>query len=116
MTLEQISIDDLLGTLDYSAKSTADKFIQSDSDALKDNKINCITLSETNEEEQIEVLEVKETYEVHFYNTDGKQIMDWFESEDRSGAESAARNKHNVMRIIKTDVSSRSLAEIEALD
>lgn len=84
----QLSFEDILGTIDCTAKSTAERFLRCGN----------------------------ETYEVHFYNTDGKQIMDWFESEDRSGAESAARKKHNVMRIIKTDVSSRSLAEIEALD
>lgn len=88
MVLEQISIDDILGNQDYEAKSTAERFLRRG----------------------------LETYEVHFYNTDGKQIMDWFESEDKGGAESAAMKKHNVMRIIKTDVSSRSLAEIDELD
>ncbi|MEH6848593.1 hypothetical protein [Bacillus pseudomycoides] len=84
----QLSFEDILGNIDYAAKSTADRFLRHG----------------------------PETYEVHFYNTDQKQIIDWFESEDKSGAESAARKKHNVIRIIKTDVSSRSLAEIEELD
>lgn len=88
MMAGQLSFEDILGTIDYTAKSTADKFLRRG----------------------------LETYEVHFYDTDNKQRMDWFESEGKNGAESAARKKHNVMRIIKTDVSSRTLEEIEALD
>lgn len=89
MRTGQLSFDDVIGTFDYTAKSTAERFLRRGN----------------------------ETYEVHFYDSDDKQRIDWFESEDRSKAEGAARSRHGgKISIIKIDVSNRTLAEIEALD
>lgn len=84
----QLTLEDILGNQDYEATSTAAKFLRHG----------------------------KETYEVHFYNEDGKQYIDWFECDDRETAESEAIARHGRIRIIKTDVSARTLAEIMSLD
>lgn len=87
----QLSLEDIFGPFDYSASSTAEKFLKPKAAEL-------------------------ETYRVEFHDKEEKFRMDWFESEDKSGAENQARARHKGIRIIKTDVSSRSLAEIMELD
>ncbi|KEK17153.1 hypothetical protein BAMA_18245 [Bacillus manliponensis] len=88
MNAAQLSFEDRLGKHDYAATSTAEQFLRRG----------------------------KEVYEVHFYDKDDKQRIDWFEAIDKETAESEAAAEHGRIRIIKTDVSARTLAEIMSLD
>jgi len=85
----QLSFEDVIGTFDYAATSTSEKF-------LHNNSHNDIT----------------PTYEVHFYDQEDKQKIDWFEVK----SEDDAIAKHGRIQIIKTVVSARALAEIMNLD
>ncbi|HDR8076535.1 TPA: hypothetical protein QC443_002584 [Bacillus cereus] len=87
----QLSFEDVIGSLDYTATSTSDQFLRGH---------NAIT----------------PTYEVHFYDQDEKQKIDWFEVKNEEDAESDAIAKHGGIQIIKTVVSTRTLAEIMDLD
>ncbi|ANT40283.1 MULTISPECIES: hypothetical protein [Bacillus cereus group] len=89
----QLSFEDVIGTFDYAATSTSEKFLHS-------NNHNAIT----------------PTYEVHFYDQDEKQKIDWFESKSEEAANSDAKAKHGRIHIIKTVVSARTLTEIMNLD
>ncbi|HDR6318363.1 hypothetical protein [Bacillus wiedmannii] len=89
----QLSFEDVIGTFDYTATSTSEKFLHS-------NSHNAIT----------------PTYEVHFYDQDEKQKIDWFESKNEEMANSDAVAKHGRIQIIKTVVSARTLEEIMDLD
>lgn len=87
----QLSFEDVIGELDYAATSTSEQFLCGH---------NGIT----------------PTYEVHFYDQDEKQKIDWFEEQSEAGAEEAAKAKYGRIQIIKTVLSKRSLAEIMELD
>ncbi|MEN1938948.1 hypothetical protein AAIE21_26345 [Paenibacillus sp. 102] len=50
--MKQLTIDDVVGSFDYTAKSTADKFLKRDTSVIT-------------------------TYEVHFYDKEEKQRIDW---------------------------------------
>lgn len=89
----QLSFEDVIGTFDYAATSTSEKF-------LHNNSHNAIT----------------PTYEVHFYDQDEKQKIDWFEAKSEDDAKNDAIAKHGRIQIIKTVVSDRTLAEIMNLD
>ncbi|MGI0534977.1 hypothetical protein KFD70_22060 [Bacillus pfraonensis] len=86
----QLSFDDILGTFDYKAKSTAEQFLSKNP--------------------------VIPTYAVEFYDKDEKQKLRWFEAKTEGEAEGMARDKYGRIQIIKTYVSDRTLKEIMELD
>lgn len=88
--ISQLSFDDILGTFDYKAKSTADKFL------AKPQGIP--------------------TYAVDFFDKDLRQKLRWFEAETKSEAEGMARKKYGRIQIVNTYISDRSLKEIMELD
>jgi hypothetical protein len=86
----QLSFDDILGTFDYKAKSTSERFLA---------KTPVIT-----------------TYAVDFYK-DQRQSIDWFEANNSNEAEAAAKGKHGYkIQIVKIYKSDRSIKEIMELD
>lgn len=85
----QLSFDDILGTFDYKAKSTAEKFLATSS-----------------------VI----TYSVEFYDMDGKWKLRWFEAKSESEAVGMAKDKYGRIEIINTYISDRTLQEIMELD
>ncbi|WP_144616245.1 hypothetical protein [Bacillus cereus] len=89
----QLSFEDVIGSFDYTATSTSKQFLCSGSH-------NAIT----------------PTFEVHFYDHDLKQKIDWFEAKSEEDAKNDAIAKHGRIQIIKTVVSARTLAEIMDLD
>lgn len=86
----QLSFDDILGTFDYRARSTAEDFLAKEP--------------------------VIPTYAIEFYDKDEKQKLRWFEAKTESEAVGMAKNKYGRIQIIKTYVSDRSLTEIMAMD
>lgn len=86
----QLSIEDILGTSDYSAKSTAEQFLAKNP--------------------------VIPTYAVEFYDKDEKQKIRWFEAETESEAKGMAKDKYGRIQIIKVYISDRTLKEIMELD
>lgn len=89
----QLSFEDVIGSFDYAATSTSELFLRS-------NSHNAIT----------------PTFEVHFFDQDVKQKIDWFEAKNEEYAKSDAIEKYGRIQIIKTVVSARTLAEILDLD
>lgn len=90
--MKQLTIDDVVGSFDYTAKSTAERFLQRETSIITP------------------------THEVHFFDQDEKQKIDWFEAKNETDAKSDAKAKHGRIQIIKTIVSARTLAEIMELD
>ncbi|HEK9103292.1 TPA: hypothetical protein SUB30_004765 [Bacillus pseudomycoides] len=90
--MKQLTIDDVVGSFDYTAKSTAERFLQRETSVITP------------------------TYEVHFFDRDERQKIDWFEATNEMDAKSDAIAKHGGIQIIKVIVSSRTLAEIMELD
>ncbi|PEN76862.1 hypothetical protein CN544_28865 [Bacillus toyonensis] len=88
--MKQLTLDDVVGSFDYSAKSTADRFLQSATSVI--------------------------TYSVEFYDVDGKWKLRWFEAKSESEAVGMAKDKYGRIQIINTYISDRTLAEIMALD
>ncbi|MBE7128120.1 hypothetical protein [Bacillus mycoides] len=88
--MKQLTLEDVVGSFDYSAKSTADKFLQRDTSVI--------------------------TYSVEFYDKDDKWKLRWFEAKSESEAVGMAKDKYGRIQIIDTYISDRSLAEIMALD
>ncbi|MES9698641.1 MULTISPECIES: hypothetical protein [Bacillus] len=87
--MEELTLEDVVGSFDYTAKSTAEKFLQH----------NVIT------------------YEVHFYDQDERQKIDWFDVKTESEAWSAAVKEHGKsIQKIRVTVSDRTRDEIMALD
>lgn len=87
----QLSFDDILGTFDYKAKSTAEQFLA---------KPSVIT-----------------SYEVHFYDQDERQKMDCFDTDTESEAWNAAVDEHGKgIQKIEIKHSNRTRAEFLALD
>ncbi|TCW59054.1 hypothetical protein EC917_101308 [Bacillus thuringiensis] len=88
--MKQLTLEDVVGSFDYKAKSTAERFLA---------KTPVIT-----------------TYAVDFYK-DKRQSIDWFEANNRNEAEAAAKGKHGYkIQIVKIYVSDRTLKEIMELD
>ncbi|EJV42116.1 hypothetical protein IEK_05782 [Bacillus toyonensis] len=85
----QLSFDDILGTFDYKAKSTAERFLA-----------NTPRIP---------------TYAVDFYNNQ-RQSIDWFEAKTKSEAEGMARKKYGKIQIVNIYISDRTLKEIMELD
>ncbi|MES9700742.1 MULTISPECIES: hypothetical protein [Bacillus] len=87
--MKQLTLEDVVGSFDYAAKSTAEKFLQH----------NVIT------------------YEVHFYDPDERQKIDWFDVKTENEAWSAAVKEHGKsIQKIRVTISDRTRDEIMALD
>lgn len=85
--MKQLTIDNVVGSFDYAATSTAEKFL------AKTQKIP--------------------TYAVDFFDKNKRQILDWFEVNNELEAEGAAKGKHGCeIQIVRIYVSNRSLREI----
>ncbi|EOV9528886.1 hypothetical protein ACN5TA_004041 [Bacillus cytotoxicus] len=90
--MKQLTLEDVVGSFDYAAKSTVDKFLNHDTSAIT-------------------------TYEVHFYDKDERQRIDWFDTENEKKAwnEAVAEYGRGIQKI-KIVKSERSRAEIMELD
>ncbi|MCQ6531129.1 hypothetical protein [Bacillus mycoides] len=90
--MKQLTIDDIVGSFDYKATSTSERFLKGNMGVMTP------------------------TYEIHFYNKDEKQMIDWFEAFSEADTKSDAIAKHGSIQIIKIVLSARTLAEIMDLD
>ncbi|MFL0405249.1 hypothetical protein EXW31_00230 (plasmid) [Bacillus mycoides] len=88
--MKQLTLEDVVGSFEYAAKSTSEKFLQRDTSVI--------------------------TYSVEFYDEDGKWKLRWFEAKSESEAVGMAKDKYGRIQIINTYISDRTLAEIMALD
>ncbi|MFD6509351.1 hypothetical protein [Bacillus sp. NPDC060175] len=88
--MKQLTLEDVVGSFDYSAKSTSERFLQRDTSVI--------------------------TYSVEFYDKDDKWKLRWFEAKSESEAKGMAKDKYGRIQIINTYISDRTLAEIMALD
>lgn len=88
--MKQLTLEDVVGSFDYTATSTAEQFL---------TKPSAIT-----------------TYAVDFYDKDLRQKLRWFEAKTKSEAEGMAKKKYGQIQIVKTYISDRSLKEIMELD
>ncbi|PFH75253.1 hypothetical protein [Bacillus nitratireducens] len=88
--MKQLTLEDVIGSIEYAAKSTAEKFLQRDTSVI--------------------------TYSVEFYDKDDKWKIRWFEAKSESEAVGMAKDKYGGIQIINTYISDRTLAEIMALD
>ncbi|BAR83139.1 group-specific phage protein [Bacillus thuringiensis serovar tolworthi] len=88
--MEQLSFEDIVGNMDYTAHSTAEKFLSNHS--------------------------VTPTYAVEFFDRDKKQKLRWFEVNTEDEAKEKAEEKYREIQIIKVYVSNRTLKEIMELD
>ncbi|RAN79497.1 hypothetical protein [Bacillus sp. SRB_331] len=88
--MKQLTLEDVVGSFEYAAKSTSDKFLQRDTSVI--------------------------TYSVEFYDKDDKWKIRWFEAKSESAAVGMAKDKYGRIQIINTYISDRTLAEIMALD
>lgn len=87
--MKQLTLEDVVGSFDYTATSTADKF-------LKRNSVM--------------------TYSVEFYDKDEKWKLRWFEAKSESEAIEMAKKKYGKIQVITTYISDRTLEEIMNLD
>ncbi|PEW74038.1 hypothetical protein CN449_15345 [Bacillus thuringiensis] len=87
--MKQLTLEDVVGSFDYTAKSTAERFL------AKPSVI---------------------TYSVEFYDKDDKWKLRWFEAKSESEAVGMAEDKYGKISVIDTYISDRTLAEIMALD
>lgn len=89
--MKQLTIEDVIGSCDYQAKSTVEKFL------AKSQRIP--------------------TYAVDFFDKNKRQVLDWFEANNELEAEGAAKGRHGYeIQIVRIYVSDRSLQEIMELD
>ncbi|PGD58133.1 hypothetical protein COM40_12255 [Bacillus wiedmannii] len=89
--MKQLTLDDVVGSFDYTAKSTAEKFLATSS---------AIT-----------------SYEVHFYDREKKQKLDCFDANTESEAWDEAIKEHGKgIQKIEIKRSNRTRAEFLALD
>ncbi|MFJ7034601.1 hypothetical protein ACIQUE_27320 [Bacillus cereus] len=87
--MKQLTLEDVVGSFDYTTTSTMDKF-------LKRNSVM--------------------TYSVEFYDKDEKWKLRWFEAKSESEAIEMAKRKYGKIQIITTYISDRTLEEIMNLD
>ncbi|TCD28051.1 hypothetical protein [Bacillus wiedmannii] len=87
--MKQLTLDDVVGSFDYTAKSTAERFL------AKPSVI---------------------TYSVEFYDKDDKWKLRWFEAKSESEAVGMAKDKYGQIQIVNTYISDRTLKEIMELD
>ncbi|HDR8502396.1 hypothetical protein OCB08_21900 [Bacillus cereus] len=89
--MKQLTLEDVVGSFDYAARSTAEQFLA---------KPSVIT-----------------SYEVHFFDQDEKQKMDCFDTDTESEAWNAAIEEHGKgIQKIEIKHSNRTRAEFLALD
>ncbi|PRT35462.1 hypothetical protein [Bacillus wiedmannii] len=89
--MKQLTLDDVVGTFDYKAKSTAEQFLA---------KPSVIT-----------------SYEVHFYDREERQKLDCFDADTESEAWDEAIKEHGKgIQKIEIKLSNRTRAEFLALD
>lgn len=89
--MKQLTLEDVVGTFDYKAKSTAEQFLA---------KPSVIT-----------------SYEVHFYDQNERQKMDCFDTDTEGEAWNAAIEEHGKgIQKIRINYSNRTRAEFLALD
>ncbi|AMR06387.1 MULTISPECIES: hypothetical protein [Bacillus cereus group] len=89
--MKQLTLEDVVGSFDYAARSTAEQFLA---------KPSVIT-----------------SYEVHFFDQDEKQKMDCFDTKTESEAWNAAIEEHGKgIQKIEIKHSNRTRAEFLALD
>lgn len=88
--MKQLTLEDVVGSFDYTAKSTAERFL---------SKTPVIT-----------------TYAVDFFDKDLRQKLRWFEAKTKNEAEGMAKKKYGKIQIVNTYISDRSLKEIMELD
>ncbi|AKR13321.1 phage protein (plasmid) [Bacillus thuringiensis] len=89
--MKQLTLEDVVGSFDYAATSTAERFLA---------KPSVIT-----------------SYEVHFFDQDEKQKMDCFDNETEIEAWNAAIEEHGKgIQKIEIKHSNRTRAEFLALD
>ncbi|PEO48122.1 hypothetical protein [Bacillus pseudomycoides] len=88
--MKQLTLEDVVGSFDYSAKSTVDRFLQRDTSVI--------------------------TYSIEFYDKNKKWKLRWFEAKSESESVGMAKAKYGRIEIINTYISDRSLAEIMNLD
>ncbi|MEK4706845.1 hypothetical protein [Bacillus sp. FSL R10-2780] len=86
LTLEDV---DVVGSFDYAAKSTSERFLQRNS-----------------------VM----TYSIEFYDKDEKWKLRWIEAGSVGEAIGMAKKKYGKIQIITTYISDRTLEEIMHLD
>lgn len=87
--MKQLTLEDVVGSFDYKATSTAERFL------AKPRVI---------------------TYSVEFYDKDDKWKLRWFEAKSESEAVGMAKDKYGSIEIINTYISDRTLKEIMELD
>jgi mannose/cellobiose epimerase-like protein (N-acyl-D-glucosamine 2-epimerase family) len=87
--MKQLTLEDVVGSFDYTATSTAEIF-------LKRNSVM--------------------TYSVEFYDRDEKWKLRWFEAKSEGAAIEMAKRKYGKIQIITTYISDRTLEEIMNLD
>jgi len=90
--MKQLTLEDVVGSFDYSAKSTAERFLA-------------------------KTIVITPTYEVHFYDQDERQKIDWFDVKSENEAWNAAVKDHGKgIQKIEIKHSERTRKEIMALD
>lgn len=87
--MKQLTLEDVVGSFDYTATNTAEKF-------LKRNSVM--------------------TYSIEFYDKNEKWKLRWFEAKSESEAIEMAKQKYGKIQIITTYISDRTLEEIMNLD
>ncbi|WP_242214832.1 hypothetical protein [Bacillus cereus group sp. BfR-BA-01383] len=87
--MKQLTLEDVVGSFDYAAKSTSERFLQRNS-----------------------VM----TYSREFYDKDEKWKLCWFEAGSEGEAIGMAKKKYGKIQIITTYISDRTLEEIMHLD
>ncbi|HDT6579034.1 TPA: hypothetical protein QFT23_005318 [Bacillus cereus] len=88
--MEQLSFEDIVGNMDYTAHSTAGKFHSNQP--------------------------VTPTYAVEFFDRDKKQKLRWFEVSTETEAREKTEETYGRIQIIKVYVSNRTLKEIMEMD
>ncbi|PFB24090.1 hypothetical protein [Bacillus cereus] len=89
--MKQLTLEDVVGTFDYKAKSTAEQFLATSS--------------------------VITSYEVHFYDREERQKLDCFDADTEIEAWNAAIKEHGKgIQKIEIKHSNRTRAEFLALD
>ncbi|MCQ6530536.1 hypothetical protein [Bacillus mycoides] len=90
--MKQLTLEDVVGSFDYTATSTTERFLANPT-------------------------VITPTYEVHFYDRDERQKMDWFDVDTESEAWSMAVKEHGKgIQKIKIARSKRTRTEIMELD
>ncbi|MGG5735654.1 MULTISPECIES: hypothetical protein [Bacillus cereus group] len=87
--MKQLTLEDVVGSFDYTATSTAEKF-------LKCNNVM--------------------TYSIEFYDKDEKWKLCWFEVKSEGESIEMAKKEYGQIQIITTYISDKTLEEIMNLD